>query len=83
MVLNHGHGLKTKLQPLAAGFSLVVTAMNLESGILESQPTIPWVTTSKLASLVSVFLSVKWGNFSFLPTTSKASIMIINYPMTH
>lgn len=78
MVLNYSHRLKTKLQPLAAGFSLVVTAMNLESGILESQPTIPWVTTSKLAALVSVFLSVKWGNFSFLPATSKAYVMTIN-----
>lgn len=71
MVLNDGHGLKAKLQPLAAGFSLVVTAMNSESGILESQPTIPWVTTSQQAASVSVFLSVKWGNFSFLSATSK------------
>lgn len=83
MVLNYGHGLKTKLQLLADGFSLVVTAMNVESGILESEPTIPWVTTSKLAALVSVFLSVKWGNFFFLPPTSKAKVMTINYPMAH
>lgn len=57
----------------------MVTAMNLESGILASQPTIPRVTTCKLAALVSVFLSVKWGNFSFFPSTSKAYVWTIDY----
>lgn len=56
--------------------------MNLESRILASQPTIPWVTTCKLAALNSVFLSVKWGSFPSLPPTSKASMGKINYLTT-
>lgn len=45
--------------------------MNLESRILASQPTIPWVTTCKLADLNSVFLSVKWGQFPLTSTDFK------------
>lgn len=56
--------------------------MNLESRILASQPTIPWVTTCKLAALNSVFLSVKWGSFPSLPPTSKAYKRTIHYLTT-